>query len=89
VSDVVEIDVHGEPRQAQVEQVESGAAFQNESSAEEGVFLELGEEFAQSEDFLEVVGLKACGFAAAGKLDGSNFMLVCAVSPAARALPVP
>lgn len=67
VSDVVEIDVHGEPRQAQVEQVESGAAFQNESSAEEGVFLELGEEFAQSEDFLEVVGWKARGFCSRGK----------------------
>ena len=40
------------------------------------------EEFAQSEDFLEVVGLKARGFSAAGKLDGSNFMLVCAVPPA-------
>lgn len=60
-------EVHGEPRQAQVEQVESGAAFQNESSAEEGVFLELGEEFAQSEDFLEVVGLKARGFCRRGK----------------------
>jgi hypothetical protein len=32
-------------------QVESGAAFQNESSDEEEVLLELGEEFAESEDF--------------------------------------
>jgi hypothetical protein len=50
-----------------VEQVDSGAAFQNESSAEEGMFLELGEEFAQSEDSLEVVGLKTCGFCSRGK----------------------
>ena len=65
--DVVEIDVHGEPRQAEIEQVESGATFENEFSAKEGVFVELGEEFAKPEDFFETVGLKPRGLCSGGK----------------------
>jgi len=84
VCDVVQVDVHGEPRYVEVEQVEGGAAFENEFVAKEGMFVELGEQFAEAKKLFEVAG-----FEAARKLAGSNFMFVCGLQRRVRAFPAP
>lgn len=86
VRDVVEIDVYGKPRQAEIEQVESGAALEDEFSAKEGVFVELSEEFAKPEDLFEVVGLKARGLCLGEKTCWIEFHVgICRFSDGASA----
>lgn len=73
VRDVVQIDVHGEACQVEVEQVERGAALENEFVAKEGMFVKLGEQFSKTKELLEVVGLKAGCFRERMKSCGIEF----------------
>jgi hypothetical protein len=73
VRDVVQIDVHGEPRQVEVEQIQRSATFQHELAAKEGMFVKLREEFAKTKEFLEVVGVEAGCFGGRKKIRGIDF----------------
>src|ERR1700730_14379134 len=72
VRDVVQIDVHGEPRQVEIEQIQRSATFQDELAAKERMFVKLREQFPKTKEFLEVVGVEAGCFGGRTKTRGLN-----------------
>jgi hypothetical protein len=48
-----------EPRQAKVEKIERGSAFENEFPAKERMFMKLVEKLPKAKYFLEIGGVKA------------------------------
>ena len=68
VRDVVQIDIHGESCQFEIEKVKGCAALQHQLAFEEWVFVEFGEKFPQPEHFLEVIGGESCVFRELGDL---------------------
>lgn len=57
--DVVQVDVNRKSGEVEVEKAQRGSTLQDQFSLEERMSVKFGEQFAQAQDFFEIVGGKS------------------------------